>query len=210
MDTKLRILRGTKSVDTETSAMHWLRRTTPTDTESYELRGTKLLGLLTLASLCHRPTDRAYTPTIHRPYDSADTPAIHDLPLASYCYDNDCTALPTVQTTDRADTPAIYKPDNDYAALPIVRPTIVPLCLRSTRQPIDELCARPLSLPPLVPYYYPNRLLLLLPAAYLIRHSLLCLQHYNRQLLLRLQLSRFDNCYSTCSTTADSCCSTRS
>jgi hypothetical protein len=154
MDTKLRILRGTKSVDTETSAMHWLRRTTPTDTESYELRGTKLLGLLTLASLCHRPTDRAYTPTIHRPYDSADTPAIHDLSLASYCYDNDCTTLPTV------------------------RPTIVPLCLRSTRQPIDELCAQPLSLPPLVPYYY-HRLLLLLPAAYPIRHSLPCLQHHN-------------------------------
>jgi len=97
----------------------------------------------------YRPTDRAYTPTIHRPYDSADTPAIYDLSLASYCYDNDCTTLPTV------------------------RPTIVPLCLRSTRQPINELCARPLSLPPLVPYYYPNRPLLLLPAAYLIRHSLL-------------------------------------
>jgi hypothetical protein len=110
MDTKLRILRGTKLVDTETSAMHWLRRTTPTDTELYELRGTKLLGLLTLASLCHRPTDRAYTPTIHRPYDSADTPATHDLSLISYCYDKDCTAYPAYSSTnDRAVVPMIYK-----------------------------------------------------------------------------------------------------
>ena len=42
---------------------------------------------------------------------------------------------------------------------------IVPVCLRSTDRLIDKLYAWPLSLPPLVPYYYPNRLLLLPPAA---------------------------------------------
>ena len=71
-------------------------------------------------------------PTIHQPYNSADTPTIHNLSLASYYYDNDCTALPIVRTTNRANTSAIYNS---------------------------------------------NRLLLLLPAAYLIRQSLLRLQH---------------------------------
>ena len=41
---------------------------------------------------------------------------------------------------------------------------IVLLRLRFIDQLIDELRARPLLLPPLVPYYHPNRLLLL-PAA---------------------------------------------
>ena len=55
-------------------------------------------------------TDRAATPTIHQPYNSADTPAIHNLPLASYCYDNDYTALPY---------PA-YSITADYAVMPII------------------------------------------------------------------------------------------
>jgi len=90
---------------------------------------------------------------------------------------------------------------NDYAATPIVRQTIVPLRLRSTRQPIDELYARPLSLTAVVPYYYLNRLLLL-PACSISDSSVTasCPQYYNRQLLLRLQLSRFNNIRSSRST----------
>src|SRR5580692_3038489 len=42
---------------------------------------------------------------------------------------------------------------------------IVPVRLQSTDRPIDELYVQLLSLPPLVPYYHPNRLLLLPPAA---------------------------------------------
>ena len=37
------------------------------------------------------------------------------------------------------------------------RQTIVPICLQSTDRPIDELYVQLLSLPPLVPYYRPNR-----------------------------------------------------
>ena len=42
---------------------------------------------------------------------------------------------------------------------------IVPVRLRLTDRLIDKLYAWPLLLPPLVPYYHPNRLLLLLPPA---------------------------------------------
>ena len=45
----------------------------------------------------------------------------------------------------------IYKPDNDSADMPAIyepeRTTIVPVRLRSTDRPIDELCVRPLSPP---------------------------------------------------------------
>ena len=42
---------------------------------------------------------------------------------------------------------------------------IVPIRLRLTDRLIDELCAWPLSLPPLVPYYHPNKLPPLPPPA---------------------------------------------
>ena len=86
------------------------------------------------------PTDRqrlcryAYSPA-DRPNDRADMPAIH-------------------RPTDHADMLAIYKPDNDSADTPAIynQRTIVPICiqsttdqpivpirLRSTDRPIDEL-----------------------------------------------------------------------
>jgi len=124
--------------------------------------------------------------------------------LLQYCSQSISAATPVVllPTIDRAVMPTIYKLDKRWPEL-YVRPAI------TIRQPIDELYAQPLSLPPLVPYYYPNRpsattpavdlirQLLLLPAAYpnstsaappAANHLLLpCLQYYDRPLLPRLQ-----------------------
>ena len=72
---------------------------------------------------------------------------------------------------------ATYHRQTDSAATPAITILIAPIRLRSTEQMIvpvrlrltdrmiDKLYARPLSLPPLVPYYHPNRPLLLPPAA---------------------------------------------
>ena len=71
--------------------------------------------------------------------------------------------------------------------------TIVPLCLRSTRQPIDELCAQPLSPLTLAPYCYPNRLLFRLQL-----YTLCCSS---------CSISNSTTTTPACSTTIDSCCS---
>ena len=122
--------------------------------------------------------------TIHWPTDSTNTPAITTRP-------NDCADMPTIYEPDNrcTDTPAtrIDKTPCWYACG--INPTttmllrlqpeqpIVLICMRSIDQPIvpvrlrltdrliDKPYAWPLSLPPLVPYYHPNRLLLLPPAA---------------------------------------------
>ena len=68
------------------------------------------------------------------------------------------------QQTDSAATPTI----TILIALIRLQSTkqmIVPIHLQSTDQLIDKLYTWPLSLPPLVPYYHPNRPLLLPPVA---------------------------------------------
>ena len=107
----------------------------------------------------------------------ANLPASMTPLLALYCHPNDPVAGTVLLPTQTIIVPICIRYINqpiapirllsrpDQMIVPIrLRSTdrmIVPVRLRSTDRPtdwpIDELCVRPLSLPPLVPYYRPNR-----------------------------------------------------